>query len=84
LTFTKLFLIQSAEDVPFAGENFIRHTGESKDFAQAQVFAWNAMDKGVDLHFHAEPTKAAVLRKSYKGKKVKKKLNHKKITGNSD
>jgi len=60
---------KSAEDVPFAGENFVRHTGESKDFAQAQVFAWDAMDKGVDVHFHAEPTKAAVLRKSYKTKK---------------
>ena len=60
-----------SEDVPFAGENFIRHTGESKDFAAAQVFAWDAMDKGVDVHFQAEPTKAAVLRKSYKGKKVK-------------
>lgn len=69
---------KSAEDVPFAGENFIRHTGESKDFAQAQVFAWNAMDKGVDLHFHAEPTKAAVLRKSYKGKKDQHKEDLKK------
>merc|ERR1712168_1736163 len=61
---------KQSEDVPFAGENFIRHTGESKDFAAAQVFAWDAMDKGVDVHFQAEPTKAAVLRKSYKGKKA--------------
>ena len=34
------------------------------------MFALDAMDKGVDVHFHAEPTKAAVLRKSYRGKKV--------------
>lgn len=60
---------KNSDDVPFAGENFIRYTGESKDFAQAQVFALDAMDKGVDVHFHAEPTKAAVLRKSYRGKK---------------
>jgi pre-mRNA-processing factor SLU7 len=33
------------------------------------VFAWDAMDKGVDVHFQAEPTKAAVLRKTYAQKK---------------
>ena len=33
------------------------------------MFAWDAMDKGVDVHFQAEPTKAAVLRKTYAQKK---------------
>ena len=62
---------QSEEDVPFAGENFVRHTGESTEFAKAQVFAWDAMDKGVDVHPQANPTQLAVLRKSYKAKKVR-------------
>jgi len=60
---------KGTDEVDFAGENFVRHTGESVDFAKAQVFAWDAMDKGVDVHFQAEPTKAAVLRKSYAQKK---------------
>ena len=56
--------------MPFAGENFVRHTGESREFAKAQVFAWDAMDKGVDVHPQANPTQLAVLRKSYTTKKV--------------
>jgi len=60
---------KGTDEVDFAGENFVRHTGESVDFAKAQVFAWDAMDKGVDVHFQAEPTKAAVLRKTYAQKK---------------
>lgn len=63
---------KDTDEVDFAGENFVRHTGESVDFAKAQVFAWDAMDKGVDVHFQAEPTKAAVLRKTY----AKKKADH--------
>ena len=59
------------EDVPFAGENFVRHTGESREFAKSQVFAWDAMDKGVDVHPQANPTQLAVLRKSYTTKKVR-------------
>ena len=66
-SFLKYF--QGTDEVDFAGENFVRHTGESVDFAKAQVFAWDAMDKGVDVHFQAEPTKAAVLRKTYAQKK---------------
>merc|ERR1711953_1443254 len=61
---------KSEEDVPFAGENFVRHTGESKEFANTQVFAWDAMDKGIDVHAQAGPTQLAVLRKSYKTKKA--------------
>ena len=70
--FIQIFFLKcfkGTDEVDFAGENFVRHTGESVDFAKAQVFAWDAMDKGVDVHFQAEPTKAAVLRKTYAQKK---------------
>ena len=64
-------LFQAEEDVPFAGENFVRHTGESQEFAKSQVFAWDAMDKGVDVHAQANPTQLEYLRKSYRKKKVR-------------
>jgi len=62
---------KAEDDVPFAGENFVRHTGESQEFAKSQVFAWDAMDKGVDVHAQANPTQLEYLRKSYRKKKEK-------------
>lgn len=35
----------------------------------AQLFAWEAHDKGVDVHLLAEPTKLEILQKEYDKKK---------------
>uniref|UniRef100_A0AAG5DUC1 Pre-mRNA-splicing factor SLU7 n=1 Tax=Anopheles atroparvus TaxID=41427 RepID=A0AAG5DUC1_ANOAO len=57
------------EETEFAGENFVRFSGDIKKHAQAQLFAWEAYGKGVDVHVLAEPTKLELLQKEYDKKK---------------
>lgn len=57
------------EDLEFAGENFVRYTGDTQRHATAQLFAWEAHGKGVDVHVLAEPTKLELLQKEYESKK---------------
>ncbi|XP_046654766.1 pre-mRNA-splicing factor SLU7-like [Daphnia pulicaria] len=60
---------KEAEQVDYAGENFIRFSGDTSKHAQAQLFAWEAQHAGVDVHLLAEPTKAEKLKVEYVGKK---------------
>lgn len=53
----------------YAGENFVRFTGDTMKHASAQLFAWEAYEKGVDVHLLAEPTKLELLKKQYQEKK---------------
>lgn len=53
----------------YAGENFVRFTGDTQKHAVAQLFAWEAHEKGVDVHLLAEPTKLEILQKEYDKKK---------------
>lgn len=55
--------------VDYAGENFVRFTGDTRQHARAQLFAWEAYEKGVDVHLLAEPTKLELLQHEYEGKK---------------
>uniref|UniRef100_A0A915CV58 Pre-mRNA-splicing factor SLU7 n=1 Tax=Ditylenchus dipsaci TaxID=166011 RepID=A0A915CV58_9BILA len=57
------------EEAKFAGENFIRYSGEVVKANEAQVFAWQATSKGVDLHALGEPTKLENLKKVYENEK---------------
>ncbi|XP_053676184.1 pre-mRNA-splicing factor Slu7 [Anopheles nili] len=57
------------EETEFAGENFVRYSGDIQRHAQAQLFAWEAYGKGVDVHVLAEPTKLELLQKEYEKKK---------------
>nr|CAH7765426.1 unnamed protein product [Callosobruchus chinensis] len=58
-----------AKDDVYRGENFVRFTGDTKNHATAQLFAWEAHEKGVDVHLLAEPTKLELLKKEYQKKK---------------
>uniref|UniRef100_A0A1B0GEA1 Pre-mRNA-splicing factor SLU7 n=1 Tax=Glossina morsitans morsitans TaxID=37546 RepID=A0A1B0GEA1_GLOMM len=58
-----------AEESEFDGENFVRFTGDTTKHAAAQLFAWEAHGKGVDVHLLAEPTKLELLQKEYEKKK---------------
>lgn len=53
----------------YDGENFVRFTGDTKKHGTAQLFAWEAYEKGVDVHLLAEPTKLEMLQKEYDKKK---------------
>ncbi|XP_056648361.1 pre-mRNA-splicing factor Slu7 [Diorhabda sublineata] len=56
-------------DDNYHGENFVRFTGDTTNHAKAQLFAWDAHEKGVDVHLLAEPTKLELLQKEYEKKK---------------
>ncbi|XP_065648390.1 pre-mRNA-splicing factor SLU7 isoform X2 [Hydra vulgaris] len=55
--------------VDYVGDNFVRTTGQVKDIAGAQLFAWEAYERGADVHLQADPTKLELLHKTYKVKK---------------
>ena len=55
--------------VPYLGDNFVRYSGDAKDFARSQIFAWEASDKGVSIHTQADPTKLELLNKEFHEKK---------------
>lgn len=57
------------DETDFAGENFVRYSGDTQTHAKAQLFAWEAYGKGVDVHVLAEPTKLELLQKEYEKKK---------------
>uniref|UniRef100_A0A914ZRY8 Pre-mRNA-splicing factor SLU7 n=1 Tax=Parascaris univalens TaxID=6257 RepID=A0A914ZRY8_PARUN len=65
------------EAAKFAGENFVRYTGEVVQANEAQVFAWQARCKGIDVHALAEPTKLEAMRKEFEEQKMKSKDVHK-------
>ena len=56
-------------ETSFAGDNFVRWSGDSLNMAKRQVFAWEAYEKGTDVHLQADPTKLEMLNKEYNRKK---------------
>lgn len=53
----------------FAGDNFLRHSGEAPEVAKLQLFAWNAAARGNDVHINANPTQGQLLHSQYQHKK---------------
>ncbi|CAO2643040.1 Pre-mRNA-splicing factor SLU7 [Lemmus lemmus] len=60
---------KNPDEVSYAGDNFVRYTGDTIAMAQTQLFAWEAYDKGSEVHLQADPTKLELLYKSFKVKK---------------
>ncbi|NWH84895.1 SLU7 factor, partial [Aegithalos caudatus] len=60
---------KNPHEVSYAGDNFIRYTGDTISMAQTQLFAWEACDRGLKVHLQADPTKLELLYKSFKAKK---------------
>ncbi|XP_012284202.1 pre-mRNA-splicing factor SLU7 [Orussus abietinus] len=56
-------------EVDYKGENFVRFSGDTQQHATAQLFAWEAHEKGVDVHLLAEPTKLELLKQEYDKKR---------------
>ncbi|XP_063977774.1 pre-mRNA-splicing factor Slu7-like [Diachasmimorpha longicaudata] len=57
------------KEVDYKGENFVRFSGDTQKHATAQLFAWDAHEKGVDVHLLAEPTKLEMLKHEYDKKR---------------
>ncbi|KIM30387.1 hypothetical protein M408DRAFT_328005 [Serendipita vermifera MAFF 305830] len=61
------------EDAKFAGDNFLRHTGDAVAAAKLQVFAWQASEKGNDVDLHANPTAGEIYHQEFTENKEKNK-----------
>jgi len=61
------------EAAQYAGENFMRYTGEVAEANEAQVFAWQARCKGIDIHSLAEPTRLESLKREFEQQKEQSK-----------
>jgi pre-mRNA-processing factor SLU7 len=60
---------QNDEGLDFAGDNFVRYTGDAPQMAKVQMFAWQASERGNEVHLQANPTQVAILHKEYESKK---------------
>eukprot|EP00978_Attheya_sp_CCMP212_P013352 scaffold33587_cov52-Attheya_sp.AAC.4 len=66
------------DELQFAGDNFVRISGDAVGLADTQLFAWDAADKGVDhLHPQANPSQAEMLKKKFKTKSADLKVQAK-------
>ncbi|XP_011140762.2 pre-mRNA-splicing factor Slu7 [Harpegnathos saltator] len=61
--------VGTEREVNYKGENFVRFSGDTQQHANAQLFAWDAHEKGVDVHLLAEPTKLELLKQEYDKKR---------------
>ncbi|KAI0032099.1 pre-mRNA-splicing factor SLU7 [Vararia minispora EC-137] len=57
------------EEARFAGDNFLRYSGEAPEVQAIQLFAWQSEARGNDVHLNANPTQGQLLHKEYKEKK---------------
>ncbi|XP_019725583.1 pre-mRNA-splicing factor SLU7 [Hippocampus comes] len=57
------------DEVGYAGDNFARYSGDTITMAQTQMFAWEAYERGSEVHLQADPTKLELLHRSFKVKK---------------
>jgi pre-mRNA-processing factor SLU7 len=62
-------LIVSSAQAVFAGDNFLRHSGEASQVQKLQLFAWQSAARGNDVHLNANPTQGEILHHQYKDKK---------------
>ncbi len=53
----------------FAGDNFLRYSGDAPEVQKLQLFAWNAAARGNDVHMNANPTQGQLLHQKYIQKK---------------
>lgn len=63
----------SKEDITelkFGGDNFVRYSGDAQEMAKRQLFAWEAFERGNDIHLQADPTKLELLHQNFEKKKV--------------
>ncbi|KAI7692761.1 hypothetical protein SSS_03425 [Sarcoptes scabiei] len=60
---------KNPDELQYAGDNFVRYTGETSKVSEAQLFAWEVAEKGIDVHLQAEPTKAEIIHRELDQKK---------------
>ena len=65
------------EKITYAGDNFVRMTGDATKVTDIQVFAWQAYERGDDISLQANPSELEKLYKEHivKREKEKRKLD---------
>jgi pre-mRNA-processing factor SLU7 len=58
-----------AQKAMFAGDNFLRYSGEAPEVQELQLFAWQSEARGNDIHLNANPTQGQLLHEAFKEKK---------------
>ncbi|KAH9631837.1 hypothetical protein HF086_000661 [Spodoptera exigua] len=69
ITVRNLRIREDTAKSDYQGENFVRFSGDTRSHAEAQMFAWEAQSRGLDVHLLAEPTKLQLLQRQYHHKK---------------
>ncbi len=59
------------------GDNQNRTSGQAQEFKQLNIHAWEAFEKGQDIHLQAAPSQAELLHREFKVKKDKLKTQTK-------
>ena len=62
------------EEVPYAGDNFLRYTGDAVKLAQNQVLCWDMQSRGENIDILSNPSQAEILQKLHKAKKEEQKV----------
>ncbi|KAF3456778.1 hypothetical protein FNV43_RR01432 [Rhamnella rubrinervis] len=62
----------------YGGDNQFRATGQALEFKQLNIHAWEASEKGQDIHMQAAPSQAELLYRNFKVIKEKLKSEMKK------
>ncbi|ORX40071.1 putative mRNA processing-related protein [Kockovaella imperatae] len=57
------------EDLKFAGDNFLRYSGEATNMQKLQLFAWQSSQRGNNVHMQANPTAGELLHREFQEKK---------------
>lgn len=55
----------------YCGDNCNRTSGQAQEFKQLNIHAWEAYEKGQDIHLQAAPSQAELLHREFKVKKEK-------------
>lgn len=53
----------------FAGDNFLRYSGDSTNLQKLQLFAWQSAQRGNNVNVAANPTAGELLHKEFQEKK---------------
>jgi pre-mRNA-processing factor SLU7 len=61
----------------YEGDNQNRTSGQAQEFKQLNIHAWEAFEKGQDIHLQAAPSQAELLHREFKVKKDKLKTQTK-------
>ncbi|OLY82135.1 Pre-mRNA-splicing factor SLU7 [Smittium mucronatum] len=57
-------------ELPYAGDNFVRASGDAPEITKIQLFAWDAEMRGnSSIHLQANPTQSVLLKKQFESNK---------------